>query len=134
ESEERFHLVVDNVQDYSIILLSPEGNVVSWNEGAQRIKGYQALEILGRHFSTFHTPESVQTNEPAKLLLRAEREGRVQTEGWRVRKDGTRFFADVLLTALRDNEGHLKGFAKITRDITEKRQMDELARSNRELE
>lgn len=134
EKEERFRLLVENVQDYAIFLLDPDGRIASWNVGAQRIKGYEAGEILGLHFSCFYTPEDVHAGKPDWLLRQAVQAGRVEDEGWRVRKDGTRYWADTILTALRDPQGKLRGFAKITRDMTQRKQIEELARSNQELE
>ncbi|HJT24367.1 MAG TPA: PAS domain S-box protein, partial [bacterium] len=134
ESEERFRLLVDNVRDYAIILLDTEGHVASWNEGAQRIKGYRISEIIGEHFSRFHTPEDVARNHPAELLKAAAEQGRVEDEGLRLRKDGSRFWADVILTALKDEHGNLKGFVKITRDVTERKRLEDVMRSNTELQ
>lgn len=135
QAEERFHLLVDGIHDYAIFLLSPAGRVDSWNQGAQRIKGYRAEEILGRHISLFYPPEDVAADKPERLLKAAARDGRVEDEGWRVRKDGTRFWANVIITALKDAEGRLTGYAKITRDLTERRRVtEELARSHTELE
>ncbi len=134
EREERLRLLVETVQDYAIILLNPEGRVESWNVGAQRIEGYEAREIIGKHFSYFYPPEVVKEGKPEKLLDQAVQMGRVEDEGWRVRKDGSRFWADTILTVLKDNKGQLMGFAKITRDMTQRKQMEELARSNQELE
>jgi PAS domain S-box-containing protein len=116
---------VQHVKDYAIFLLDPHGHVVTWNEGAQRIKGYQAHEIIGQHFSRFYPPEAVQRGRPAFGLGVATREGRWEEEGWRVRKDGTRFWADVVITALHDDDGTLVGFAKITRDLTERKRAEE---------
>ncbi len=133
--EERFHLLVDGIRDYAIVLLSKDGRVESWNLGAERIKGYRAEEILGRHVSLFYLPEDVADDKPERLLKSAARDGRVEDEGWRLRKDGTRFWANVIITALRDSDGKLTGFAKVTRDLTERRRVDEeLARTNTELE
>ena len=125
ESEQRFRLLVQNVRDYAIFMLDPAGKVASWNEGAERIKQYTEAEIVGRHFSLFYPPESRE--RPEELLAIARREGRVEDEGWRVRKDGTRFWADVVITALRDERGELIGFAKVTRDLTERRENEKLA-------
>jgi len=119
--EEVFRLLVESVQDYAIFLLSADGHVRTWNLGAQRAKGYAADEIIGQHFSVFYTPEEREAGRPAVLLGQAASRGTVEDEGWRVRKDGTRFWADVVLTALRDPEGALYGFAKVTRDLTERR-------------
>ncbi len=131
-SEERFRLLVENVQDYAIFLLDPSGNVVTWNGGAQRIKGYAASEIVGRHFSVFYPPEALARNWPAEELRRATAVGRLEDEGWRVRKDGTRFWANVVITALRDGNGELRGFSKITRDLTERRAHEERLRESEE--
>ncbi|HEU0054856.1 MAG TPA: PAS domain-containing sensor histidine kinase [Longimicrobium sp.] len=119
ESEERFRLLVQSVKDYAIFMLDPDGCVASWNEGAERIKGYTAGEIIGRHFSVFYPPEEM--GKTGWKLEVAQREGRVEDEGWRVRKDGTRFWANVIITALRDRKGRLRGYAKVTRDLTERR-------------
>ena len=133
--EENFRMLVDSVRDYAIVLLPPTGTVASWNGGAQRIKGYAAHEIVGKHMSVFYTPEEVEAGKPARLLNQAAEEGRIEDEGWRVRKDGSRFWADVVLTAIRGDDGELRGFAKVTRDLTERRRMEEdLRRSRDELE
>jgi PAS domain S-box-containing protein len=126
QSEERFRLMLENVRDYGIFMLDPAGHVVSWNAGAERIKGYRAAEILGQHFSRFYSPEDVERGKPKHELLVAAAEGRLEDEGWRLRKDGTRFWANVVITALRDQMGNLRGFAKVTRDITERKQAEEL--------
>ena len=128
QSEERFRMLVQAVTDYAIFMLDPKGNVVSWNEGAERAKGYRASEIIGQNFSKFYTPEDMASGVPEELLSRAAQQGRVEIEGWRVRKDGSRFWADVILTAVRDESGELIGFAKVTRDVTERRQSEELLR------
>jgi len=125
ESEERFHLFVEGVHDYSIILLDPEGGVVSWNAGAERVKGYQAEEIVGRSFAVFYPPEDVVAGKPALALKLAAEQGRWEGDGWRVRANGTRFWANVLITALKDDAGNLRGFSKLTRDITERKQAEE---------
>jgi len=124
ESEERFRLLVQSVRDYGIFMLDPQGRIASWNEGAQRLKGYTAAEIMGRHFSTFYPPEDVAAGKPAWELEVAVAEGRVEDEGWRVRKDGTRFWANVVITALRNDKGVLVGFTKVTRDLTERREAE----------
>src|SRR4051812_614299 len=121
-SEQQFKLLVQGVTDYAIYFLSPEGNVSSWNQGAQRIKGYSPDEILGNHFSVFYTEEDKAAGLPQAALDTVKREGRFEREGWRVRKDGTRFYANVVIDAIRDDDGELIGFAKITRDITERRE------------
>ena len=128
-------LLVDSTTDYAIFLLDPEGYVASWNTGAQRIKGYAAQEIVGRHFSTFYTEDAIQQKWPDHELAEATRVGRFEDEGWRVRKDGTMFFANVVITALRDAGGTLRGFAKVTRDISERRVHEQrIERLTRELE
>jgi PAS domain S-box-containing protein len=141
QNEERFRLIVSNVKDYANIMLDTEGLVISWNQGAERIKGYRAEEIIGQHFSRFYATEDVRNGVPARELKQATETDRFEGEGWRLRKDGSRFLANVVITALRDERGRLRGFGKITRDITERRQaeeslmktMAELKRSNEEL-
>jgi PAS domain S-box-containing protein len=125
ESESHFRALVDGVRDYAIFLLDSEGNVASWNQGAERIKGYKADEIIGKHFSVFYTPESIEKRWPEDELDAAQKEGRAEDENWRVRKDGSRFWANVTITALRDENGSLVGFLKITRDLTSRRQAEE---------
>jgi PAS domain S-box-containing protein len=125
ESERSFRLLVQGVTDYAIFRLSPDGRVTSWNSGARRIKGYSESEIVGSHFSRFYTPEDVAAGVPFRGLETARREGRFEAEGWRVRKDGSRFWAHVVIDAIREN-GELVGFAKVTRDITERRRASEL--------
>ncbi len=120
ESEARFRLVVEAVQDYAIFMLDAQGNVSTWNIGAERIKGYKAEEIIGKHFSTFYPEEDLLNGKPAWELVVAEKEGRFEDEGWRLRKDGSRFWANVIITALKDGTGKLIGFAKVTRDFTER--------------
>ncbi|GIZ53706.1 hypothetical protein NCCP691_37200 [Noviherbaspirillum aridicola] len=119
-SEERFRLLVQGVTDYAIYMLSPSGQVTNWNQGAQRIKGYTENEVLGTSFSRFYTPEDQEAGIPAAALRKAADDGRTEMEGWRVRKDGTRFWAHVIIDAIRNDMGDLIGFAKITRDITER--------------
>jgi PAS domain S-box-containing protein len=119
-SEERFRLLVDAVQDYAIFMLDVQGYITTWNAGARRIKGYEAQEIIGKHFSCFYSPEDVHDGKPDRELRIATAEGRFEEEGWRIRKDGSKFWANVILTALRDAHGKLIGFAKVTRDITER--------------
>jgi PAS domain S-box-containing protein len=121
-SEEQFRLLIQGVTDYAIYMLDPDGNVASWNAGAQRIKGYEPDEIIGQHFSRFYTDEDRAENLPRKALEIAANEGRFEREGWRLRKDGTRFWANVIIDAIHLEDGKLIGFAKVTRDITEKRQ------------
>jgi PAS domain S-box-containing protein len=132
ESEERYRLLVDGVKDYAILVLDVEGHVTSWNKGAERIKGYRAQEILGVHFSRFYGADDIAQGIPALHLKTAADEGRCVTEGWRVRKDGTRFFASVVITALIDEAGHRRGFSKVTRDITERRRAEEKLRESEE--
>jgi PAS domain S-box-containing protein len=135
ESEERFRLLIDGVRDYAIILLDPKGHVVSWNAGAERIKGWTAREIIGRHFSVFYTPEDVKSGKAERELDTATREGRFEDHGWRVRKDGTRFWANVVVTLLRGEDGEVRGFSKITRDITDRMHVEEeLRRARTDLE
>jgi PAS domain S-box-containing protein len=134
-SEERFRLLVESVRDYAIFMLDTEGRIVSWNLGAERLKGYRADEIVGRHFSSFYPPEDVAAGKPARELETAAAEGRLEDEGWRIRKDGSRFWANVVITALRGPDGGLRGFGKVTRDLTErKRAEDETRRLNADLE
>jgi len=126
QSEERFRLLVQGVQDYAIFLLDPDGRIASWNEGAQRIKGYRAHEIIGRHFSAFYPAEDA-ASKPKRELEIAIRDGKYEEEGWRVRKDGSLFWASVLITAIHTEAGALLGFAKVTRDLTERRALQERA-------
>ncbi|MEV4151151.1 PAS domain S-box protein [Amycolatopsis sp. NPDC049691] len=133
ESEERFRLLVQNVQDYGIFMLDPGGHISSWNAGAERIKGWTAEEVIGRHFSVFYPPEEVAAGKPARELEVAARDGRLEDEGWRVRKDGTRFWANVVITALFDEHRRLQGFGKVTRDMTERRNAEQALRERRRL-
>jgi len=132
QSEERLRLLIDSVQDYAIFMLDPDGRIVSWNTGAERIKGYKAEEIIGRHFSCFYPPEVVAQGKPEWELRTAVEQGRVEDEGWRVRKDGGRFWASIVITALFDKEGRLRGFGKVTRDLTERRRIEELQKADRQ--
>lgn len=129
QGEEQFGQLVSGVRDYAIFRLDAEGRVVTWNAGAEQIKGYTAEEIIGHHFSRFYPAEVVARGWPAEELQRAAAEGRIEDEGWRVRKDGSRFWANVVITALRDEAGALRGFLKITRDLTERKRAEESARS-----
>lgn len=129
---ERFQLFVAGVTDYAIFMLSTEGYVSSWNAGAQRFKQYEANEIIGQHFSRFYTEEDQAAGAPAKALQTAVTEGRFEAEGWRVRKDGSRFWASVVIDSIRDNHGELIGFSKVTRDITERKQTQEALRASEE--
>jgi PAS domain S-box-containing protein len=126
QSEERFRLLVSEVTDYAILMLDPEGRVASWNAGAEHIKQYKRDEIIGQHFSCFYPPEDVEQGKPAQELKVATERGRFADEGWRVRKDGSRFWASVVLTALRDASGQLRGFGKVSRDITERKRAEEV--------
>ncbi|MBS1526203.1 MAG: PAS domain S-box protein [Bacteroidetes bacterium] len=141
ESRQRYHLMINEVKDYAIIMLDAEGKILVWNQGAERIKGYTEKEILGKSFSLFYTPSDIENQKPQHLLKRAAKEGRVEDVGWRVRKDGSKFWADVVLTPIY-NYGELTGFAKVTRDITERKKLEDevavrtaqLEASNKELE
>ena len=134
ESERRFRLLVEGVIDYAIYMLDPNGLVTNWNRGAERIKGYGAEEVLGRHFSMFYTPEDRQSGLPGRALETALREGRFEAEAWRVRKGGSRFWASVVIDPIHDEEGALLGFAKITRDVSEKRRAQlDLQRAHEQL-
>jgi PAS domain S-box-containing protein len=125
-----YQLLVDSVKEYAIFMLDPEGRVVSWNQGAERIKGYQAHEIIGQHFSCFYLPEDVHLGKPETGLQRALLEGKFEAEGWRLRRDGRRFWASVVITPLFAPDGSLTGYAKVTRDLTERRQAEETLRAN----
>ena len=126
ESGSLYQLLVESVRDYAIFALDPTGHVITWNNGAERFKGYKREEILGKHFSVFYTPEEADTKPKMELEV-ATKEGRVEDEGWRVRKDGSRIWANVVITALRDRSGKLVGFAKVTRDLTERRESEQKA-------
>ena len=128
ESEELFRLLVEPVKEYAIYMLDPEGRVLTWNEGAERSKGYKAKEVLGRNFSIFFPPEDVEAGVPAREMAAAVRDGRFEMEGWRMRKDGSRFWALVTLTAVYGQDGMLRGFAKVTRDTTAQREADDAMR------
>ncbi|HEY6829496.1 MAG TPA: PAS domain S-box protein, partial [Gemmatimonadaceae bacterium] len=133
ESEERFRMLVENVKDYALFMLTPEGNVASWNAGAEAIKGYRADEIIGRHFSTFYPPDAIARHWPEHELRMARTTGRFEDEGYRIRKDGSRFWANVVITALFDDKGRLRGFSKLTRDLTMRKQVEELQRTERRM-
>ena len=128
--EERYRLLIDSITDYAIYMLDPDGLIVSWNAGAERFKGYTEREVLGRHFSDFYTPEDRQQGRPETALKTATEEGRCEGEGWRVRKDGSRFWAHVVIDTIRDKNGRLLGFAKITRDLSERKAAEELLRKS----
>ncbi|HEX4114204.1 MAG TPA: PAS domain S-box protein [Stellaceae bacterium] len=134
EIEDRFRLVVEAATDYAIFMLDPRGNVASWNPGAQRVKGYTAQEIIGEHFSRFYIEADRRDGRPEKVLAAAAQNGKYEIEGWRVRKDGTTFWASVVVAAIRDPAGELLGFAKITRDLTERRNADEQLRQAQKME
>jgi len=134
-TEESFRLMVESVTDYAIVMLDPEGRVVSWNSGAQRIKGYSAEEIVGQHFSRFYPLEDIERGVPQRDLDIVTAMGRFEDEGWRVRKNGSTFWANVVYTAIRDQSGNLRGYAKLTRDLTERKRLDQvLQEKNAELE
>ena len=120
-SEEHLRLLTDAVKDHAVFTMDAHGRVISWNEGAQRIKGYQAEEIIGRHFSVFYPAADTRIRKPDWELEVAKRDGRYEEEGWRIRKDGSRFWANVVITALRDETGRLRGFGKVTRDLTDRK-------------
>lgn len=130
--EERFRLLVESVSDYAIFVLEPDGRVATWNAGAARLKGYTASEIIGQHFSVFYPPADIAAGKPPWELECAIADGRVEDEGWRIRKDGSRFWALVVITAMRDSSGQLVGFAKVTRDLTERRMAEERLRASEE--
>jgi PAS domain S-box-containing protein len=133
-TDDTYRLLVHSVKDYAIFLLDRDGKVMTWNQGAERIKGYSAHEIIGQHFSRFYPREAAESKWPERELEIARKEGRYTDEGLRVRKDGTTFWAHVVITALRDEEGNLQGFSKVTRDLTERRELEERTRElNREL-
>ncbi|HVR40632.1 MAG TPA: PAS domain S-box protein [Thermoanaerobaculia bacterium] len=129
QSEEMFRLLVGSVKDYAIFLLDPTGHIATWNEGAHRMKGYEPHEIIGKHFSTFYPEIDIRNGKPERELKDAREHGSVEDEGWRVRKDGTLFWANVVITAVFDETGELRGFAKVTRDITDRKRAEELQRS-----
>jgi PAS domain S-box-containing protein len=134
QDNELFRLLVDSVKDCAIFVLGPEGHVLTWNQGAQALKGYAKEEIIGKHFSTFYLPEAVQSGWPARELALAEKEGRFCDEGWRVKKDGSAFWASVIITTLRDRDGNLTGFAKVTQDMTQRRETEQhIQNLNKEL-
>ncbi len=131
QSEERFRLLVDGVSDYAIFMLAPDGVVTSWNTGAERIKGYTSEEIIGKHFSRFYPASDIEAGKPWEALAMARRTGRSEAEGWRLKKNGERFWARTALTALYDSAGHMRGFAKVTQDLTERRYVQDLEQASR---
>jgi PAS domain S-box-containing protein len=133
QGEERFRLLVDSVKDYAIFMLDTDGHITSWNAGAERSKGYTASEIIGQHFSVFYPPDARAVDWPSHELRVARNEGRYEEEGWRVRKDGTRFWANVLITPVYGRTGDLRGYAKVTRDLTQRRHVEELQEASRQM-
>lgn len=134
-AEQRYRLLIEGVSDYAIYSLDPQGNITSWNVGAERIKGYKEFEILGKHFSTFYTPEDVVAGKPQYVLRIASETGHFEGEGWRVRKDGTRFWSSVVVTPIRNEVGELIGFSKITRDVSDRKKLlDQIQKHAEELE
>ena len=129
-SDEQFRLLVDSVADYAIFMLDPGGHIITWNVGAERIKGYRAEEIIGEHFSKFYPDEALQRNWPEYELEVARAEGRFEDEGWRVRKDGSQFWANVVITAVYDAERRLRGFSKVTRDLTQRKWAEDVVRQS----
>jgi PAS domain S-box-containing protein len=130
--ENRYQLLVEAITDYAIYLLDANGVIVSWNPGAQRMKGYAPEEIIGEHFSRFYLPEDVASGLPARALSIAASEGRIEHEGWRVRKDGTRFWTHAVIDAVRSPDGELIGYAKVTRDLTERKAAEDALRRSEE--
>ena len=133
QSEETFRLLVDSVKDYAIFMLDPAGRIMSWNAGASYINGYRRDEIIGKHFSVFHPPDDVANDKPGRELAIAREQGRMEDEGWRVRKDGSLFWANVTITAVYDEARQLRGFAKVTRDMSERKRLEELEHSERRM-
>lgn len=131
--QEVFRMLVDSVRDYAIFMLTPDGRVATWNAGAQAIKGYSAAEIIGQHFTRFYEPEAIARGWPDHELKLAALQGRFEDEGWRLRRDGSRFWASVVITALHDPSGELRGFAKVTRDLTSRRRLEDLQRSEQRM-
>ncbi|HTL97647.1 MAG TPA: PAS domain S-box protein, partial [Holophagaceae bacterium] len=129
-ADSKLRQMVNGIRDYAILMLDPEGRIIGWNKGAEEIKGYEASEILGEHFSRFYLPEDRAANHPARMLEEAKETGRVEEEGWRLRKDGSKFWADTVITALREASGRLLGFVKVTRDLTERRRVEEELRAS----
>ena len=129
ETEQMFRLLVESVQDYAIFMLDTDGRVASWNSGARRIKGYEPEEIIGQHFSIFYPADDIRSGKPEQLLAQARTLGRVEDAGWRVRKDGSRFWADAVITAVQGVDGDLRGFAKVTRDVTQRQKSEETERA-----
>ena len=126
----RLQKIVDEVEDYAILLLDREGHIENWNKGAEKTKGYKASEIIGQHYRVFYPKELQEQRLPEKLLEQATREGKVRIEGWRIKKNGERFWANVVLTAIHDDSGEVIGFTKVTRDLTEKKISEEIIRQS----
>jgi PAS domain S-box-containing protein len=133
QSEERFRLLVENVRDYAIFMLDPQGVIISWNSGAEVIKGYKAVEVIGRHFSLFYPPTDIARKKPDRELVQAAEEGHFEEEGWRLRKDGSMFWANVIITPIYSHDRILRGFAKVTRDMSERKRLSELETSSRHM-
>lgn len=127
DRDHQLHLLVDAITDYAIFLLDADGRVATWNSGAQRIKGYTAKQIVGSHFSVFYPAEDVDAGKPERGLSAALEDGRFEDHGWRIRRDGSRFWANVVITPIHDEDGRLRGFAKITRDLTERKRLEDAA-------
>lgn len=132
-SDDGYRLLVHGIRDYGIFMLDPTGHIISWNAGAQGIKGYTEQEIIGQHFSIFYPPEDIAEGKPERELRDAATDGRIEDEGWRLRKDGTRFWANVVITALFDDTGQLRGYGKVTRDMTERRNAEQALTERRRL-
>lgn len=124
-SEEKYRLMVENLEDYAIFMIDKDGNIVSWNKGAERIKGYREDEVIGKHFSCFYTEKDIKENLPEKTLKIAMKDGKYKNEGWQIRKNGELFWAQVVITALRDKNGVLQGFVNVTKDLTDRKIMEE---------
>src|SRR5687767_6898673 len=131
-SSDALRLLIDSTTDYAIFMLDPNGYIATWNAGAERIKGYTKDEIIGKHFSIFYPPEAIARDWPATELERAAKDGRIEDEGWRVRKDGTLFWANVVITALRDDDGRLIGYGKVSRDLTDRRRAEQELKESEE--
>src|SRR5437867_5189817 len=125
QSDDLLRCLVDSIRDYAIILLDPQGTILSWSAAAERLKGYRKDEIVGQHFSRFYPKEDIQRGKPETELRVATAEGRFEDEGWRLRKDGTQFWANVVITALRDKSGNLRRFGQVTRDVSHDKQAEE---------
>ena len=129
KSEERYHQMIEEVEDYAIILLDEHGTILNWNKGAEKIKGYQQSEVTGKHFSIFYLPEDRANDLPGKLLSEAKTTGKAVSEGWRVRKDGTKFWGSMTLTALHGEQQQVIGYSKVTRDLTDRKLAEDRLKS-----